>query len=297
MRGKYKVQFLTAFPLLCLFIFCINSQLSFANTLSPETVLIPTGKVIIGSDPKEREYGYQLDEVAYGHSRTRQLGWYDGELKRSTILINEFYITKNLITNAQYAQFLLKTKHRFPHVTKATWEGYQLIHPYSRAKHHMWSSRIAPKERENHPVTMVSYQDALAYADWLSEETGRQWQLPNEAQWTKAMRGADGRYFPWGNTFDPHKLNSHDKGPFDTVPVATYPKASSPYGVLDGAGQVFEWTETPGGAYRHIVKGGSWDDRGCGACRIAARHSRPDTIKHILIGFRLVRITKNNDDN
>ena len=55
------------------------------------------------------------------------------------------------------------------------------------------------------------------------------------------------------------------------------------------AGQVFEWTETPAGKGRSIVKGGSWDDKGCGVCRPAAGHSRPDTIKHILIGFRLVQ--------
>lgn len=55
------------------------------------------------------------------------------------------------------------------------------------------------------------------------------------------------------------------------------------------AGQVFEWTETlAGNRGRAVVKGGSWDDKGCGVCRAAARHSRPEGLKHILIGFRLV---------
>jgi formylglycine-generating enzyme required for sulfatase activity len=60
--------------------------------------------------------------------------------------------------------------------------------------------------------------------------------------------------------------------------------------VLDGAGQVFEWTANAAGGTpdRFIVKGGSWDDSGCGVCRPAARHARPAALKHILIGFRLV---------
>jgi formylglycine-generating enzyme required for sulfatase activity len=58
--------------------------------------------------------------------------------------------------------------------------------------------------------------------------------------------------------------------------------------MLDAAGQVFEWTATPAGRGRFVVKGGSWDDKGCGVCRPAARHGRPEGIRHILIGFRLV---------
>ncbi|MCK5276469.1 MAG: SUMF1/EgtB/PvdO family nonheme iron enzyme, partial [Alphaproteobacteria bacterium] len=91
--------------------------------------------------------------------------------------------------------------------------------------------------------------------------------------------------------WDPARLNSHDLGPFDTVPAGRFRNSASPFGLLDAAGQVFEWTATPSGSDggRFIVKGGSWDDKGCGVCRPAARHSRPATLKHILIGFRLVR--------
>jgi formylglycine-generating enzyme required for sulfatase activity len=76
------------------------------------------------------------------------------------------------------------------------------------------------------------------------------------------------------------------------MPVGSFPAGASPYGLLDAAGQVFEWTATPpdpgGGRNRFLVKGGSWDDRGCGVCRPAAGHGRPAGLKHILIGFRLV---------
>ena len=75
------------------------------------------------------------------------------------------------------------------------------------------------------------------------------------------------------------------------MPVGAFPDGASVYGLLDAAGQVFEWTATPAGPGRFLVKGGSWDDKGCGVCRPAARHGRPASIKHILIGFRLVAET------
>jgi len=106
-------------------------------------------------------------------------------------------------------------------------------------------------------------------------------------EWEKAMRGTDGRLYPWGNDYDPARLNNADQGPFATMPVGSFPPGASPYGVLDGAGQVYEWTATQHGENRRIVKGGSWDDHG-GICRPAAWHSRPEGLKHILIGFRLI---------
>jgi formylglycine-generating enzyme required for sulfatase activity len=72
--------------------------------------------------------------------------------------------------------------------------------------------------------------------------------------------------------------------------VGTFQAGKSPFGMLDAAGQVFEWTADTAGQERVVVKGaGSWDDKGCGVCRPAARHTRPAALKHILIGFRLVR--------
>jgi len=70
-----------------------------------------------------------------------------------------------------------------------------------------------------------------------------------------------------------------------TTPVRAYPAGSS---MLDAAGQVFEWTDSPAQDGRFWVKGGSWDDRGCGVSRPADRHSRPAGLQHILVGFRLV---------
>ena len=257
------------------------------STREPIAINIPAGPFVMGSDAEEREFAYRLDEAAYGHSVTRQNGWYDRE-PQSTVSLEAFSIQNIPVTNAAYSRFIKETGHRRPQVTREEWDGYGLIHPFSRAKNYIWASDDPPEDRANHPVVMVSQDDVLAYAAWLSAKTGKTWRLPTEAEWEKAARGTDGRYFPWGNDYDPNRLNSHDNGPFTTMPVGSFPDSASPFGLLDAAGQVFEWTSTPAGSGRHIVKGGSWDDKGCGVCRPAARHSRPDTIKHILVGFRLV---------
>lgn len=260
-----------------------------ADPRAPVLVEVPAGPFIIGSDGFEREAGYRLDEQAYGHSRTRQWQWYDREAARATATTPAFAITRTPITNAQYAPFVAETGYPAPDVRPDVWQGYGLIHPYERTRRHAWRDGKPPPGRANHPVVLVSHADARAYADWLSNRTGQTWRLPSEAEWEKAARGADGRRFPWGDDFMPSKLNSHDDGPFDTMPVGSFPAGASPFGLLDAAGQVFEWTATAAGSGRYTVKGGSWDDSGCGVCRPAARHSRPEALKHILIGFRLVR--------
>lgn len=258
----------------------------------PETIEIPAGPYIIGSDSAEREAGYRLDEAAYGHSVTRERRWYAAEFKRRKVEGGRYRIARTLVTNRQYQAFVKATGRPAPGVDGKTWRRYGLIHPYARTRRHAWKGMDFPEGRGDHPVVLVSYADAVAYANWLGRASSHRWRLPTEREWEKAARGAEGRRFPWGDRFDADRLNSHDKGPFDTMPVGRFPAGVSPYGLLDAAGQVFEWTATGIGKDRRIVKGGSWDDKGCGICRPAARHPRPIHLKHILIGFRLVREAK-----
>ena len=258
----------------------------------PAVVEIPAGSFVFGSDRAEREAGYRLDEAAYGHRVTREQRWYESEFKRQTAEAGAFWITETLITNQQYEAFVRATGHRAPDVDRSTWKSYGLVHPWSRTRRHAWVNGAPPSGRGAHPVVLVSRRDAAQFAQWLSSVTPYRWRLPTEREWEKAARGSDGRRFPWGNEYDPNLLNSHDKGPFDTIPVGKFRAGASPFGMLDAAGQVFEWTATAAGHGRAIVKGGSWDDKGCGVCRAAARHSRPLDLKHILVGFRLVREEK-----
>ena len=260
-----------------------------AGDVAPPTVFVPAGGFVRGSDAAEREAAYRMDEAAYGHRVTRESRWYEDEFDRGPAETGAYDITTTPITNAQYAAFVDETGHPAPGVSSDTWCDYGLIHPYERTRRHAWRAGKPPRGREDHPAVLVSHGDAVAYAGWLSRGTGMRWRLPTEAEWEMAARGTDGRRFPWGGEFDPSRLNSHDAGPFDTLPVGRFPGGASPFGLLDAAGQVYEWTATAAGAGRYVVKGGSWDDSGCGVCRPAARHSRPEDLKHILIGFRLVR--------
>ena len=260
-----------------------------ADGAVPDLVVVPAGSFVAGSDRAERDAAYALDEAAYGHDVTRRQRWYESERDRAPLDLPVFRITRTLVTNAQYLGFVNATGHPPPDADAATWKGYGLVHPYQRTRRHAWRDGRPPKGRVRHPVVLVSHADAVAYARWLSVRTGARWRLPTELEWEKAARGTDGRRFPWGDDYEPARLNSHDAGPFDTAPVGSYPEGASPFGLQDVAGMVFEWTASPSGAGRYIVKGGSWDDKGCGVCRPAARHSRPEHLKHILIGFRLVR--------
>jgi formylglycine-generating enzyme required for sulfatase activity len=268
---------------------CTASGTRSAEPVAPETVTVPAGPFIAGSDAAEREHAYTLDEAAYGHGRTRERGWYDREAARATVELAAFDIMATPVTNAQYARFVAATGHPAPDVDAETWASYRLVHAYERTRRHAWVNGAFPQGRDDHPVVLVSVADAQAYARWLSAQTGETWRLPSEQEWEKAARGSDGRTFPWGDTFDASHLNSHDRGPFDTMPVGSFPQGASPHGMLDAAGQVFEWTASATSETRRLVKGGSWDDKGCGVCRPAARHGRPAALKHILIGFRLVR--------
>jgi len=245
---------------------------------------IPAGEFIMGSTPSEREYAYRLDEKLHNSSVARNNRWFEVEKRRKPSTA-EYIIDFYPVTNKAYKVFVKETATPFPFVDERTWRGYRLVHPYSTVRRFLWRDSGYPEGRGEHPVVLVPHEYAEAYCRWRGAKEGRRLRLPTEEEWEKAARGEDGRFFPWGDAFDPKRLNSYDEGPFDTEPVGSHPDGMSPYGLYDMAGEVFEWTSTPAPNGRFIVKGGSWDDLP-GVTRPAARHARPANLKHILIGFR-----------
>jgi formylglycine-generating enzyme required for sulfatase activity len=274
--------------LVWLVLLCYSTLHAAAVVAPTPMVSIPAGPFIMGSTSAERAYGYRLDETLHGSITARQYRWFAHETRRQ-VTLPAYHIDRTPVTNTAYHRFIAHTGYRAPGVTEAAWQRYGLVHKYATVRTFLWRERHPPPGRAAHPVVLVSQRDAAAYCAWRGQQEGRRLRLPTEAEWEKAARGTDGRYFPWGNIFDPTRLNSYDMGPYDTVPVGRYPRGQSPYGVLDMAGQVFEWTATRSQStpLTYIVKGGSWDDLP-GVTRAAARHARPADLKHILIGFRCV---------
>ncbi len=136
-----------------------------------------------------------------------------------TLSLEAFWIDRFEVMNHHYLEFVESTRHRKPG-------------PPSR-----YAKRLSQLRGSNQPVTYVSWGDAQAYCQWKGKR------LPTEAEWEKAMRGIDGRLYPWGNQFDARFANLGGAGdPFEaTAPVGSFPRDRSVFGVYDGAGNLMEW--------------------------------------------------------
>jgi formylglycine-generating enzyme required for sulfatase activity len=247
----------------------------------PAQLYVPGGEFIAGSTREEREYAYRLDREV-----TRSYGWYEKEA-RGRSSTGEFCIDRYPVTNGEYAAFVKAAGRRPPYISESDYlrQGF-LVHPYRKVRGFLWRDGSPPPGKEDHPVVLVSVEDAGAYCAWKGKSLGRNYRLPAETEWEKSARGAKGLLYPWGNEWRPGHLNSDNRFG-STTPVNKFPSGRSPYGVFDMAGNVFEWTSTPFDERTFVLKGCGWDDLP-GTCRGAMRHGRPRRTKHILIGFRCV---------
>ena len=121
--------------------------------------------------------------------------------------------------------------------------------------------------RSEFPVVSISWHDAVAYCEYRSKLDGRQYALPTELEWEKAARGADGRWYPWGNRFDPSLCNVSGAlpGEVSAQPIDSFPSDESVYGVRGLAGNTRDWTSTElgsnldGGKDMRVVRGGAYN--------------------------------------
>ena len=265
--------------------------------VDPGFVFIPPGEFILGSDRQERDYAYNISaraiakteaEITQAEQKLRKNAWFDRETERQTATLPGFCLSRNLITNQEYQKFVTATNHRPPGITNTEYQqqGF-LVHPYSKVEEFLWTKGIYPSDTGQHPVVLISYDDALAYAAWKSQQTGITYRLPTAEEWEKAAKGKSGKYFPWGNEWSDDATNAAVSGLNYTSAIATFPLSKSKYGVEDMAGNVFEYTSTLAKETRAVMKGCSWDDLP-GFCRAAYQHTRPVDSRHILFGFRLV---------
>jgi len=149
---------------------------------------------------------------------------------------------------------------------------------------------------EDHPVVNISWYDAQAYCNWLSERTGKRYRLPTEAEWEKAARGTEGWIFPWGNDLNPpvgYESNTLELRLRQRMPMIA--KNHSPFLALDMIGNVWEWTqdapEEPAKKGKseksRVLKGGSFADP-LGFVNCASRHEATADLRLGNVGFRIV---------
>ncbi len=163
-----------------------------------------------------------------------------GDEKRAEKIEQPFRIAKYLVTNQQYKKFVDAMQHAVP--------GFE------------WdeTTRSFAPARSNYPVRGVSWHDAVAYCEWLSQTTKRKFRLPTEQEWERAARGTDGRKYPWGDEFEKQKANTRELGLGGTSPVGIFLEGASPCGALDMCGNVWEWTSSDYDKDTKVLRGGSF---------------------------------------
>jgi formylglycine-generating enzyme required for sulfatase activity len=126
------------------------------------------------------------------------------------------------------------------------------------------AARLEALELADHPVTDVSFDDAVSFCRWATDDLGRPVRLPTGAEWEAAARGHDGRSWPWGHTFDPERCDCAESGWGWTVPVNAHPHGAGPFGAEQLAGNVWEWVADRRPDGWGVVRGGSWLDHAWG---------------------------------
>jgi formylglycine-generating enzyme required for sulfatase activity len=218
---------------------------------------IPTGPFIMGSDEGDPE---------------------DGPAQK--VDLPAFEIDKFEVTNADYFVFAEATGYQ----TYAEQQGIG-----------SWRNEWAVGE-DSHPVVMVTWDDAVAYCEWLGKR------LPTEAEWEKAARGAEGLRFPWGNDWNTENANVKARGLRGTSAVGSFGAGASPYGVEDMTGNVWEWTADwyqpyPGnttadqyyGEQFRVTRGGGWFDEEAQATAFNRNAGDPTKTATDELGFRCAR--------
>jgi formylglycine-generating enzyme required for sulfatase activity len=217
-------------------------------------------------------------EFLMGSNPIQPITSYPDESPEHQIDLEEFFISAKPITNAQYEKFVLSTGYKKP--------GH-------------WIGGVVPSQKKAHPVTYIDWDDANAFASWCGAS------LPSEAQWEKSARGSDGRLFPWGDAEPTSEDANFGNLIGDTTEVGIHKSGASVYGVLDLAGNVWEWTSSIHREYPYnsndgredvnlwgarVVRGGNYLSSAKNI-RCADRHSIYPTARDIYIGFRVA--TKN----
>lgn len=208
--------------------------------------------------------------------------------------VEPFFIAKYPLTNAQFKPFMEAGGYK----EKKWWTdtGWEACQKDKWTEPRYWQD--SQWNGAEQPVVGVSWYEAVAFCRWLSDQTEQKIMLPTESQWQYAAQGNDGRNYPWGKDWDCKRCNNSVK-PCDsnvTTPVTAYEgQGDSPFGVVDMAGNVWEWCLTQyesgsndlDGTNVRVLRGGSWDNVNSDIFRVSARDRSFPGFRYNFGGFRL----------
>jgi serine/threonine-protein kinase len=265
-----------------------------AQALEADHVYIPGGWFLAGGDNK-----------APGTPLSRRRVW-----------VESFVVERFPVTHRKYLGFLNdlvqsgREEEALRHAPRLMGVGSgtvgPLLYSYLAGRFSLDTSASGAPWSEDTPVVLVDWHGACAYAAWMAQSTGRPWRLLDELEREKAARGVDGRFYPWGDAFDPSWCTMRDSHAGEPRPseVESFPLDESVYGVRGMAGNVLDWTGTvytadgqvsDGGALvvrsddgvgRRVTRGGSWNDAASSA-RCATRYNLDPTVRLNFLSFRL----------
>lgn len=236
------------------------------NTTANPTAKIPEGMLLVKGGKFKMGYDAPSDD---------DKNKYVGPAFEATVA--DFYIDKTEVSNQDYKKFIDATKHPAP----PNWKNGQF-----------------PSGQDLFPVTNVSWEDAESYAKWAGKR------LPTEKEWEYAARGTDGRIYPWGKSWEQGVAISQELKEDAPRTVGSLPKGASPFGVLDMAGNVWEWTADKFSSYpnnkepvdsklanANVIRGGSFrsDQK---VLTTYVRNFVPPNFKDDILGFRCAKSIK-----
>ena len=214
------------------------------------------------------------------------------------VRVRPFALMRHEVTNRQFAAFIGASGYRTDPERRG--QGWVWDRRWRRMPGASWRNPKGvgtPSPGPEHPAVQVSARDAARFCTYYGSR------LPTEAEWEFAARGTDGRRYPWGNA-EPRQDGLH-RANFGTVaccapdgldgyrftaPVGSFPRGVSPFGVLDMAGNVWEWTDSvfPGRTGQVVLRGGGWGNNPY-CLRVSYRHGNPPDIGLDMVGFRCAR--------
>jgi formylglycine-generating enzyme required for sulfatase activity len=257
-------------------------------TLAP--ALTPTSTLGIGSSMISEKDGATLVYVPAGEFMMGSDSGDADELPVHNVYLDAFWIDQTEVTNKQYEACVADGSCRM-----LGNYGYYADYILRIPGAHPYNSYYGNPEFDEFPVILVNWRQAKLYCLWV----GRQ--LPSEAQWEKAARGADALTYPWGNEAPNIDLLNYNLNFGNTSKVGSYEMDKSIYGAYDMAGNVMEWVSSLYKPYPYdandgredmdshdarVLRGGWWADEKDDAVRSANRSTAMASYYRIEHGFR-----------